>query len=144
MDYAYLPEIWLPLGTAIFLIALATYSWHRRNVPGALPFTFALLFGALWMVGCSLEVAAVNASTKIFWIKFQTVWLLPSATAVTCFLLEYARPGRWLTRRNLALLSIPCLLAFGLILTNDLHHLFWQGLTDDGEVIPLRGPGNWI
>jgi len=143
-NYSYTPQIWPPVITALVLIVLAVYSYRRRSVPGALPFTFALLFGALWMVGSSLEVAAVDVSIKIFWIKFQTAWLLPSATAVTCFLLEYAWPGRWLTRRNLALLSIPCLLAFGMILTNDLHHLVWQGFAFEGEVIPLNGLGNWI
>jgi len=77
------------------------------------------------MVGISLEIAAVDASAKIFWIKFQTAWLLPSATAVTCFLLEYAWPGRWLTRRNLVLLSIPCLLNFVMILTKTF--IIWSG-----------------
>ncbi|MGE5251163.1 MAG: histidine kinase N-terminal 7TM domain-containing protein [Bacteroidota bacterium] len=142
--YAYTPQIWPPAFTALVLIALAFYSWHHRNVPGTLPFAFALLFAALWMAGISLEIAAVDASAKIFWAEFQAVWLLPTATTVICFLLEYAWPGHWLTRRNLVLLSIPCLLAFGLILTNDLHHLVWQGFVLDGEVIPLNGPGNWI
>ena len=32
---------------------------------------------------------------------------MPTAIAVLCFALEYAWPGRWLTRRNLVLLSIP-------------------------------------
>jgi signal transduction histidine kinase len=143
-SYAYTPQIWPSVITALLLFALTVYSFRRRSVPGALPFSFALLFGVLWMVGASLEVAAVDASAKIFWIKFQAVWLLPSATAVTCFLLEYAWPGRWLTRRNLILLSIPCLLNFGIILTNDLHYLAWQGFARDGKVIPLNGPGNWV
>jgi PAS domain-containing protein len=143
-NYAYTPQIWPPIITVLLLMALAVYSWHRRSVPGALPFTFALLLGALWIVSTSLKVAAVDISTKIFWVKFQAAWLLPGLTAITCFLLEYAWPGRWLTRRNLVLLSIPCLLNVGMILTNDLHHLVWQGFALDGEVIPLSGLGNWV
>jgi len=143
--YAYTPQVWPPVITVLVLIALAIYTFrHRRDAPGALPFTFAILFGALWMVGISLEVAAVDTSVQIFWIKFQALWLLPSATAVTCFLLDYAWPGRWLTRRNLVLLSIPCLLNIVMILTNHLHHLAWQGFALDGEVIPLNGLGNWV
>ena len=142
--YAYMPQIWPPIFTALALIALAVYSFHRRSVPGALPFTIAILFGALWMVGISLEVAALATVTKIFWFKFQAAWLLPITTAVTCFLLEYASPGRWLTRRNLTLLSIPCLLYLGMILTNNLHHLAWQGFLVDHEVIALNGLGNWV
>jgi PAS domain S-box-containing protein len=144
LPYAYTPQIWPSVLTALLLIALAVYSGRRRSVPGALPFSIALVFGALWMVGISLEIAAVDASAKIFWIKFQAVWLLPSVTGITCFLLEYAWPGRWLTRRNLALLSIPCLLNLAMILTNNLHQLAWQEFVFDGKVNPLNGPGNWV
>lgn len=143
-NYAYTPHIWPLVFTALALIPLAVYSIRRRSVPGALPFAFALLLAGLWTFGIGLEVAAVESSTKIFWIKFQSAMLLPVTTAVTCFLLEYARPGRWLTRRNLALLSIPWLLNVGMILTNDIHHLAWQGFTWNGEMVSVNGLGNWI
>ncbi len=142
--FAYTPQIWPPAFTALVLIALAIYSFRRRSVPGALPFAYGLLLGAVWMAGACLEVAAVDISTRTVWIKFQDAVLLPDATAVICFLLEYAWPGRWLTRRNLALLSIPCLLNVGMILTNDLHHLYQPEFGLDGGAIPLRGLGNWI
>lgn len=143
-NYAYTAHIWPLVFTALALIPLAVYSVRRRSVPGALPFAIALLLAGLWIIGLGLEVAAVEASAKIFWVKFQSAWLVPVATAVTCFLLEYAWPGRWLTRRNLTLLSIPWLLNIGMILTNDIHHLAWQGFTLDGEVVPVNGLGNWI
>ena len=46
-----------------------------------------------------LEAAAVDPGTKIFWLKFVTLWQLPLVTAATCFVLQYAGLGRWLTRR---------------------------------------------
>ena len=145
LPYAYIPQIWPPVFTVLLLIALAVYSFHRRHsVPGALPFAISLLFGALLMIGTSLEAAAVTASAKIFWVKFQTAWLLPSITALTCFVLEYAWPGRWLTRRNLVLLSIPPLLFLGLILTDDFHHLIWHGFVLNATVTPLNATGYWI
>src|SRR5512136_3226513 len=141
--YAYTPAIWSSVFTVLLLVALSIYAWRRRSVPGALPFAIAGLFDALWMAGYTLVIAATDAAAKIFWLKFGGVWQAFGATAVTCFLLEYAWPGRWLTRRNLAWLSIPCLLNIGMILTNSLHHLAWQGFALDGEGIPLDGPGNW-
>ncbi|MBP1703984.1 MAG: putative Signal transduction histidine kinase [Chloroflexi bacterium] len=143
-NYAYTPTIWPSILTVLLLIALSIYSGRRRSVPGALPFAIGSLFAALWAFGSVMEVAAVDVQVKIFWLKFQGVWQLPTATATTCFILEYAWPGRWLTRRNLVLLSIPCLLSLGVILTNDLHHLTWRGFVYDGTVIPLRGPSNWV
>jgi len=142
--YAYTPAIWPSVFTVLLLVALAVYAWQRRGVPGVLPFMIAILFGALWAAGSGLEVAAADMATKIFWFKFHGVCQLPGVTASTCFVLEYAWPGRWLTRRNLALLSIPCLLFLGLALTNDLHHLIWRGFAYGGIVIPLRGPVNWM
>jgi hypothetical protein len=58
--------------------------------------------------------------------------------------LEYAWPGRWLNRRNLALLSIPCLLAVVLVLTNDLHHWIWRSFAFQGSVQPQFSPGGWL
>src|SRR5512136_2042329 len=109
--FAYTPSIWPPFITVLFLLALAFYSWRRRSVPGALPFAIGSLFGALWAAGTVMEIAALDLPTKIAWFKFQAAWQIPLVTATTCFILEYAWPGRWLTRRNLILLSIPCLLA---------------------------------
>jgi PAS domain S-box-containing protein len=142
--YAYTPHIWPSFLTVLLLIVLAVYSGRRRSVPGALPFAIASLFAALWAGGSMMEAAAVEVQTKIFWVKFQGAWILPVVTAITCFVLEYAWPGRWLTRRNVVLLSIPCLLALGVVLTNDLYHLGWLGFAYDGNVIPLRGPGHWM
>jgi hypothetical protein len=47
-SYAYTPQIWPLLLTIIMLIALSFYSWYHRSVPGALPFSFAPLSGALF------------------------------------------------------------------------------------------------
>lgn len=142
--YAYDPYIWPSLITVLLLIALAFYSWQRRTVPGALPFAIGALLGALWAFGSLMEIAAGNEATHIFWMEFQAVLQLPAVTAITCFVLEYTWPGRWLTRRNLVLLIVMPLLYLGVVLTNDLHHLIWQGFVFDGTFSPLRGPVNWI
>ena len=143
--YQYTPAIWPSVLTVLLLVALSVYAWRRRSVPGALPFAIAGLLDALWMAGYTLVIAAIDAAAKIFWLNFGSVWQAFGATAVTCFLLEYAWPGRWLTRRNLARLSIPPLLIMGLILTNDLHHLMWRGFVVDGlGVTTLVGPAGWV
>jgi hypothetical protein len=124
--------------TILFLLFLCVYSWRRRSVPGALPFAIASLFAALWVAGSFMEYAVLDPNTKIFWAKVQAASQLPTITALTCFALEYAWPGRWLTRRNLILLSIAPLLFLILLLTNDFHHLLWHGFVYDAIVIPLR------
>ena len=142
--YAYSPDIWLPLFTFFLLIAFCAYSSRRRSVPGALPFAIGSLFTALWVFGLIMEYAAIDLEVKITWVQFQALWQLPATAAITCFILEVARPGHWLTRRNLILLFIIPLLNMVAILTDDLHHLGWPGFGLDGSVIPFYGPGSWF
>jgi hypothetical protein len=61
---------------------------------------------------------------------------------MTCFVLDYAYPGRWLTLRNLALLSLPPLLAVFLVLAAG-SQLMWRRLevAADGAVVPQLVPG---
>ena len=119
------------------------YSSRRSSIPGAIPLMIGCLFGAAWAAGSVMEYAALDLATKIFWVKFQTACQLPAATMITCFVLEYAWPGRWLTRRNLALLSVAPLLVLGMILLDNLYHWIWTGFTFDGSVVPQLAPGGW-
>jgi signal transduction histidine kinase len=143
-NYAYTPKIWLPFFTVLLLIALAVYSGRRRNVPGATWLMIVCIIGAAWATCWGMEAAALDLANKIIWVKVQGVLNCPIITTITCFFLEYAWPGRWLTRRNLILLSIPCLLVLGLALTNDRYHLLWLGFVLDDKTIPLRSPINWM
>ncbi len=141
-SYAYDPDLWPVLISGALIAFLGWYSWHRRSIPGALPFAFGSLFGALWDLGAVFEIAAVDFSTKIFWAKFQAVWQLPAATALACFILVYTGLGRYLTRRNLVLLLIPPLLVLFLILTDDYHHLFWTQFQMNGHLLKFPGVAN--
>jgi signal transduction histidine kinase len=143
-SYAYTPAIWPLLLTAGLLAALAVFAWRRRAVPGARPFAAGCLFALIWVAGAAAESMAVEPAAKVAWFKFQAVWQLPTITAVTCFILEYANPGRWLTRHTLILLAIPPLLELALVLTNDLHHWHWLGFSVGATVVPQRGPVLWV
>jgi PAS domain S-box-containing protein len=100
------------------------------------------MFAAAWAAGWVMETAAVGIAPKIFWVKFQAIWQTPLITLVTCFCLEYAWPGRWLTHRNLILFSIPCILSILLILTDHLHHLVWNSLALNSLARPQLAPGS--
>jgi signal transduction histidine kinase len=140
-QYAYSGYLWLPLGVTVFAAFLSWYGWRRRTAPAALPFSVGALFAALWTLGSLLEAAAVDPASKIFWLKFLTLWQLPAVTATTVFLLTYAGLRRFLTPRVLALLAIPLLLFMALVVTDGLHHLFWRAIpVVGGEISPERAP----
>jgi len=140
LQYAFTPHIWPSIIAVLVMIGLAAYSIKNRGVPGAIPFALACLFGLLWSLALVLEFLAVDLEVKIFWRKFGVMWQLPSATAISCFLLEYARPKRWLNRRNVILLSVFPLLTILAILTNDIHRLFYVGYYFDGALVMKLGP----
>ncbi len=142
-SYAYDPRVWPALVTVASVIVLGWYGWRQRRVPAARPFAIGCLFAMLWASGTVLEILAVDSSTKVFWIKFQVAWQLPAVTAFTCFILTYVGFGRWLTKRNLALLCIPPVSFLVLIMTNSLHHLVWTGFQINGDIIQSPGDGNW-
>jgi MprA protease rhombosortase-interaction domain-containing protein len=143
-SYPYYLFIWLSVLTILLLIGLAGYCLRRRSVPGAMPLGIALILAALWAAGSIMQFSAGDSTAQIFWIKFQALWHLPAVIAVTYFLVEYVWPGRWLTRRNLILLSIPMVMTALMIITNDLHHLVWSSFVINGRVTPFVGPIGWI
>ena len=141
-SYAYSASLWPAVVSATLLATLAWYCWRHRRVPAALPLAIACLFGVAWSLSSLLETAALDPATKIVWLKLVTIWQLPLVTAATCFVLEYAGLGRWLTRRNLVLLAVPPLLSAALMLTDGLHHLAWNSFSlVNGNVQPELGPG---
>lgn len=142
--YSFTPGIWPFFLMVLLLLILSAYSWRRRRVPGALPFAAVSLLVALWVVGSGLENTATAIGAKIAWSKFQAAWQLPAVTVMLCFVLDYTWPGRWLTRRNLALLAIAPLLYLGFIVTDHLHHLAWRSFEFDGTLTPLPGPLTWM
>lgn len=140
--YVYTPAIWPPLVSTLVVAALGLYAWRRRHdVPAARPLVAGWFFRALWLMGIILEKAAVDPGTKIFWFQFQVVWQLPTVTAGLCFVLEYALPGRWLTRRNLVLLAIPVLFDFLLNVAGS-PPVGWRQLYvgPDGRVVGVLAP----
>lgn len=134
-NYAYTPRIWPSAFTILLLIVLAAYSWRRRSTPGALPLAISCLLAVLIAVGEFMAYLAVGDRTRFFWDRFGDIWILPSTTAVTCFILEYAWPGRWLTRRNLVLLSVAPLLGAVYIVTGDFFGLIPNDMRGSGPVL---------
>jgi len=91
-----------------------------------------------------MEVSAVDASTQVFWYKFQAVWPIAAAVTITCFILRFAELDAWLNMRTYALLYfVPVLYALTIV-TNPFHHLIWTGFETARHVVPLHGPLYWF
>ena len=142
--YKYIPQIWPSFITVIVLAVLAVYAWRRRNLPGARWFVTYCLLALFYLVFKVIGYHAVDFETKVFWFNIEYLWWLPGTTAMTYFILEYARPGRWVTPRIVALLSVVPLLGLILTFSNDFQHLLFRDFRFNGSVVPLYGPAGWV
>ncbi len=138
--YAYTPYIWPMLASPALLLLLAAYSWRHRPAPGARAFSFQVSSIALWAVGSTLAHAAGDPATKVRWLLFQGVWLLPAVTAALWFALEYAGLGHWLTRPTVALLAVPPAVALALTLAPSGPGLLCSEFWSRGEIRCVTGP----
>ena len=141
---AYTPEIWVPLVTLPCLLALSAHCRHRRSLPGAVPLGIASAFAFLWVIGDLMMIATADVAVRIFWHKVQTGAALPLGSAMFCFALDYAWPGRWIKRRTLLLLSIMPLMLWVVLATDHVVHLMWHSLTLDGQFYPQLTPLGWV
>jgi signal transduction histidine kinase len=123
--YVYTPAIWLPLAAAVFLVVIGIYAWHHRDVPGGKPFLAMSVITIPILLSIAFEAAAVAPETRLAHQKFQFILIIAVLTPVACMALDYAFPGRWLTRRNLILLFVPFLLCLVLAVI-DGSRLIWR------------------
>jgi len=138
--YHYTPYIWPMLASCALMGALAAFAWRRRTTPGAIPFICLMLTVGLLALGSAFEVSTAAYPTQFFWFKFQGEARLPVAIAALAFCLEYAGLGRWVNRRNVALLLVPTVVTLPFLFLDDVS-LFWTRVWFDrrlaGEFAPL-------
>lgn len=138
--YAHTTAIWLPLAGFAFAVGMVLYCWRRRDVPAVRQLLYVFTFAAIYCLASTLGTAATFSETKVAWFKASQASLLPVLTAGTCFVLEYVFPGRWLTRRNLALLALPPLLLALLIFAGN-GRFVWETLAVGPGGHIIREPG---
>jgi signal transduction histidine kinase len=109
-----------------------------------LPFALASFLAALWITGAIMEHASLELTTRVWWFRFQAIWQPPTVTAMTCFVLEYTWPGRWLSRRNVVLLYLPSIAFALVVVAGNPGNLAWRSIVTAGQIAPIRGPLNWF
>ena len=114
----------LIVATAALVIS-ALYIWLHSLLPGAKTAALLLLLGTVWMVGFAVEVIGADISIKVLGdkIQFLTMVLVPVIWLI--YVLRFTGIEKWVTRRNVALLSIVPVIVILLGFTNEMHGLVW-------------------
>ena len=137
----------LPLVMAAALSAtLAFFAWRRRPASGATPLALLMLAVAEWTLAYAWEVGSPNPQTKHLWAQMQYLGIVTVPVAWLAFVFQYTGRGKWLTRRNMAVLVVEPLLILLLVRTNDGHKLIWRDTSLIASGFPLSytyGVGAW-
>jgi hypothetical protein len=100
---------WTPYTIPIFLsvivsAALEFLAWRHRPSAGAVP--AAILMLGVRALGYALQLMSTTLPAKLFWIKVAHLGMAVIPPAWLALALQYVGQDRWLTWRNLALLSL--------------------------------------
>ncbi|MDD3265281.1 MAG: histidine kinase N-terminal 7TM domain-containing protein [Dehalococcoidales bacterium] len=136
MQLAYTPYI-LPLLLAILIaLFLIARVWKHRKRRVASAFLLLMFSLAWWASTAALEHASVELSANIFWLKmtYFGITLIPGTWLV--FTLLYTDRHKWLTKRNIILLTIIPVVTLVIVWTNSYHHLMWKDIWLDTSLWP--------
>jgi PAS domain S-box-containing protein/putative nucleotidyltransferase with HDIG domain len=147
--WQYNPYVLPLLVAAVISAALALFVWRRRLAPGATALTLLMVAVAEWALGYALELGSADLSSQVFWAKVQYLGIVIVPVTWLALVLQYTKRERWLTPRNLALLTTVPLITLLLVWTNDVHGLIWSNISLDASgsflVLDLtHGVGFWV
>jgi PAS domain S-box-containing protein len=122
-------SIWVisELAAGIGLVILTVYS--RSIVPTKVRTLGLTLFalGAIYLLLNAMEIGTGAVAAKFMYLKLQCVILAIAATIWLAFILQYINENYRFTPRTIVLLSILPVVVALVIMTNNIHHLFWSG-----------------
>ncbi len=149
MGWQHTPYTLPLLGSALILLALATWVWQRRSAPGAAPLALLMLAVAFWSATYALQLASANLKAQFFWARVKYGGVTSVSPLWLVFVLMYTGRTHWLTRPVRALLVLLPLVFTALMWTTESHGLMWHDirLDDTGDfaaVFSEVGPAFWL
>jgi diguanylate cyclase (GGDEF)-like protein/PAS domain S-box-containing protein len=129
--------------------AMATFTWHRRTIAGALAFFIMLVAATYWSLTYWLALEQTDVQEIILWITISYTGLLVMFPAALVVILQYTRMVNRLSYPLVFLLGVEPIAILVLILTNSSHHLFWTSIQPNFEgsytsILIKYGPGFWV
>jgi diguanylate cyclase (GGDEF)-like protein/PAS domain S-box-containing protein len=129
MTWIFTPIVGIYFITGIISAFVAFLASRKQNIPGASALVLWMCAVTQWNIASAMEAGAVEIAQKVMWAKIGYLGSLSTPTLFLIFALDYSQRNRWLTRRNLILLSSMLVICMSVVATNEWHHLIWTGFT---------------
>jgi len=149
MQWQFTPYAVVSVVASVTLLIVALAIWRRRPGAGVIPLIVMLAGVVEWSLANALELSLTSFFAKQFLSGIVYVGITTVPAAWLLFSLEYTGRGRWVTRRNILLLTIEPLLTLIFVFTNRYHNLFWTERVLDTSgafvlMISTHGPAFWV
>lgn len=108
---------------ALILLFYPLFSRQKSRI--TLHFIFLVAAAACWCIGYSLEFAATDQSTMMFWNYIQYLGILTLPPFLLLFILIFTQRADITSKPILGLLFFPPFVHYLFLLTNDSHTLFY-------------------
>ncbi|WP_177197658.1 histidine kinase N-terminal 7TM domain-containing protein [Halogranum rubrum] len=133
--------------TALVAAGLVVVARRHREISGSNWFAAVMVSVFLWSIIYALQVSSTDPTQVLRWHTLKYVPVIALPYAWFAFTMAYSGHTRFLSRRWLVGLALVPTISLVLVLTNDVHHVFWTARTPTGEFgAPgdVNGPGFWL
>ena len=139
----------LPLFSAVLSATLAVCLVRYRDQDGAKSLILLMCALAFWSLTYALEYRAEGIDAKYVWARIEYFGVVSVSPLWLLFALSYTGQSKFLTRRNISLISLIPLITLALVWTNPVHQLMWYTVRlDTHGPFPLlvyeRGLWFWL
>lgn len=144
MGYNLVLSAILIIFTVCFMVLLY-FSWQNRETPISISYGLGVVSASLYTFGYAFQLVSTTIDQILFWIHIQYIGIPFGPFIWVIMILQFTGNQRFLTKRNIALLSIGPLYTLSSHFTNEWHHLFYKSMAlDYSQGFPLifldRGP----
>jgi PAS domain S-box-containing protein len=136
MQISFSPYMLLPLFSMLMALLLVNRTWRHRNDPLGKTFLLLMLALAWWSLAVVLEHLSIDLAAKTFWMKMSYLGITSIPIGWLVFILKYTDRAKWLSRRNMAILTILPVITLMVVWTDGIHHLMWKDIWLDTSLSP--------
>lgn len=139
MQYQYIPYTWTLIVSTIATSALGIYVLiKRRSARGAKSFILSMFVVSIWAGGNTLEMAALDFPTKLFWANMQYFAYCYSPVTLLSLCMQFTGYNKWVQNKKILLLALLPTLIVLLVWTDPLHGLMRYDMQMDyGGLFPV-------
>jgi len=132
MIWQYTPYLIPYVACGLILLILSITGLRNRTSVCARPYTLLMFAAAVWAFCTALELSSADLATQMLAIQIEYVAIVTVPVGWILFALEYTGHEEWITRKNIALLSLIPAITIIMVATNNLHHLVYTTVSEIG------------